>query len=556
MLKTISAVDRQASLSFTKLMALCALAHDEDYELSPKVKGNMKQWFSAAMPFAERFKISKPLFHSVINGLFRGYSPTDHDQMIENTEELAAVIKKKLTQIDKEPDVETHEYKILKDFQMVALRASEPALGRITKALSLLNDPTLSSLTRTEVNNQGDIVEQLADHVADMGGAGLEITPEMRKQYLGTEDLKQYNKLRRELNTVPKQFVMQFVRSSGQTTVPVNEVLRALKDAGIEHHSIPEGFRGSIDDLLGYYTETGLKLNGTPAGEVKMNPDYNPKTDNAYVCMAKAPMAKDYSRIYTVNYKQGNTEKKFQAVQDLQKVITKVRRKWKSDLQLGLEDKRAVLALACELVYLTSARVGSKTGNTAGEKTFGLVSLTAGHYKKRGNARLIEYKGKKGQLQKHALKPDTALTKLCIQYLDGLAEGKKRVEPLITYRGKPLTGSSINKYLKTLGVPAGVTIHKFRTLRGTLLANKVLEKSPFKSRTRQPTAKQVNDWLKKQLEKVAKELGHFTNGKLTVNTAIQNYIDPQILDDFFKEAEVRPNAVIARSIMLAKKSKG
>ena len=111
----------------------------------------------------------------------------------------------------------------------------------------------------------------------------------------------------------------------------------------------------------------------------------------------------------------------------------------------------------------------------------------------------------------------------------------------------------INKYLKSIGVPAGVTIHKFRTLRGTMLAATALGKSPFKNRATQPSAAVVNAWLKKQLEAVAKELGHFTNGKLTINTAIQNYIDPQLLEDFFKDAQVRPNAVIARSILLAKK---
>ena len=555
-----SAVEREASLSFTKLMALCALSHDDEYVLSPKVKGNIKKWFTAATPFAKRFGLDPDTFREVVKGMYRNYSPIEHEPMVEVTEELAADIKAVLPSIDREHDVESHEYKILKDFQMVALKGSEPALSRIIKAISSLNDPDLSSLTKTEVNDQKGIVKQLEKHVTKMGGAGLEITPEMRKDFVAAgkeslkgKKLKEYNRLRKELNASPKQFIMQYVRGTGQTTVPVQDVLKHLKDAGIEHHSVPVGYRGSMDDLLGYYTETGLRLNGTPAGDVKMNPEYNPKTDNTYVCIAQAPMAKGPSRIYTVNYRQGNTEKKFEAVQKFQKVISKVKAKWRSHLKQGIDTKEGILALCCEIVYLTSARVGSKAGNTAGEKTFGLTSLQAGHYKLRGNSRLLEYKGKKSQIQKHLIKPTSVINKLCIQYLDELAEGKKRVETLITYRGKPTTGNAINKYLKVIGVPAGVTIHKFRTLRGTELANNALEKSPFKNRSKSPTAKQANDWLKKQLEKVAKELGHFTNGKLTVNTAIQNYIDPQILDNFFKEAGVRPNAVIARSIMLAKK---
>lgn len=544
----LSAVEQDAVKAFAQILVYLSYMRSES-ELPRSAEKSLGSLLSRAEPFLTRFKIRKPLFTRIVKGMIDGEYPE------EDIADFIKIMRAKKDGIHRETDIDTHFYKLIQDCNSYIARGTESAMNRIAKAVSHFNNPNLSRMFLTEVDDQGDIETQLRKLVKRMTRTdGMEIDADQRKKLKEKkpELLKQYNKLRRELNAVPKNFITSFIRQTGKALVPVHEVIAALKKAGIKHHSIPSGYRGFIDDHLVYYTEAKLKLNGTPAGDVLMNPNYDAKKDDSYVCQAKAPMAKDYSRIYTVKFKAANTKKKFNVVGDLSNKVSSIRSKWLADLRKGTGDRRAILAMCCELVYLTSARIGSTNGNTAGEKTYGLTSLTVGHYKKRGDARLLEYKGKKAQIQKHLIPSKPLSSKLCVEYLDEMVIGKKRVDRLITFNGRPIAAKAINEYLKTLGVPAGVTIHKFRTLRGTVLARKAIDRSPFKNRKTQPTQKQVNDWLKKNLEKVAKELGHFNNGKLTVNTAIQNYIDPSLLEEFYEAAGVRPLAVIERSIKLAK----
>ena len=545
---SLSAVEQDAVKAFAQIMVYLAYMRSES-ELPRSAEKSLASLGSRAEPFLTRFKIRKPLFQRIVDSMADGNYPES------DLVDLSKILRGKKDIIHRETDIDTHFFKLIYDCTSYVARGTESAMARISKAVSHFHNPNLSRMFLTEVDDQGDIETKLQKLVKRMTRKdGMEIDADQRKKLKEKkpELLKQYNKLRRELNAVPKNFITSYIRQTGDRLVPVHDVVSQLKKAGIKHHSIPKGYKGFIDDHMVYYTEAKLKLNGTPAGEVLMNPNYDPKKDNGYVCQAKAPMAKDYSRIYTVKFKAANTQKKFNTVGTLADKVSSIRSKWLSDLRKGTTERNAVLAMCCELVYLTSARVGSTNGKTAGEKTYGLTSLTVGHYKKRGNDRLLEYKGKKAQIQKHVIPSKPLSAKLCVEYLDEMVQGKKRVDRLITFRGRPIAAKAINDYLRTLGVPAGVTIHKFRTLRGTVLARKTIDRSPFKNRSKAPTQKQVNDWLKKNLEKVAKELGHFNNGKLTVNTAIQNYIDPAVLEEFYETAGVRPLAVIERSIKLAK----
>jgi len=545
---SISAVDTDSVKAFSQVMVYLAYMRGIG-ALSNSALKTLASLESRSYPFLERFKIRKPLFKRIIEDT----SNNEYDE--DDWLALVKILRAKKDIIHAETDIDTHFYKLIFDCASYMIRGTDSALVRIGKAVSHFQDPNLGRMFLTSVADQGDILTKLKTIVRRMVKRdGLEIDADERKvlKVKKPDLLKQYNKLRRDLNAVPKDFVSSYIRQTGNSLVAIHEVIDQLHKAGIKHHSIPRGFKGYLDDTLSFYTEAKLKLNGVPAGEVLMNPSYDPKKDNGYVCQAKAPMAKDYSRIYTVKFKSDSTKKKFDAVGNLSTKVSSIRAKWLSDLRKGTAERAAVLAMCCELIYLTSARIGSTKGSTAGEKTYGFTSLIVGHYKKKGKARLLEYKGKKSQTQRHTIPDNPLSSKICIEYLDEMVIGKKRADRLITFRGRPVSPKSINDYLRTLGVPEGVTIHKFRTLRGTMIARKAIDRSPFKNRTKQPTQKQVNDWLKKSLEKVAKELGHFNNGKLTVNTAIQNYIDPSILEEFYEEAGVRPLAVIERSIKLAK----
>merc|ERR1712023_74600 len=86
----------------------------------------------------------------------------------------------------------------------------------------------------------------------------------------------------------------------------------------------------------------------------------------------------------------------------------------------------------------------------------------------------------------------------------GKRKPKVRKDRLITFNGRPISANVVNKYLREIGMPPKVTVHKFRTLRGTRLAKSIIDKCPLYERQRKPNAKQVNEWLKKALLKVAK----------------------------------------------------
>jgi hypothetical protein len=59
----------------------------------------------------------------------------------------------------------------------------------------------------------------------------------------------------------------------------------------------------------------------------------------------------------------------------------------------------------------------------------------------------------------------------------------------------------------------------------------------------------VQKWLEERILEVGKELGHMTNGKITANTAIQNYIDPSVISQFFDDyGVIRPNAKFQKAI--------
>jgi DNA topoisomerase IB len=516
---------------------------------------------ASARDFVEAFGLDTDLYSKMVRDLQRGESAYYNDDLDDLCQEFAQqlrpIVRKEL---EHDGSVGRTELSLIKDFNTVALttktETADKAIARIKKNVSTLNDITLNKVFRVEVGKQSDVITKLREVTTELGGTDIDIDPKIRSQFKGTDTLKEYNRLRRELNAVPKDFIMQKVRESGKPYLPVREIRESLGENGIRHHTVPDGFVGFIDDQMKYYTVEGKLLNGTPVGDVRMNPDYDPVKDNAYVCDARAPLAKGYQRIYTLDYKASTTQDKFKKVAEFDKKADALRKKWLREFKAsGVQKREGVLAMIAELVYQTSGRIGSKSGQTDGARTYGITTLLVGHYKQRGSNRLIEYPGKKAQIQKHKLSSANPNQRLLIEALDELASGKARKEPLITFRGRGITGNALNKYLASLGMPKGVTVHKFRTLKGTRIAKRILESSPLLERKRGLNATQVNKWLKSALEKVAKELGHFSNGKITVATAIANYIDPSVLVDFYEKLGMRMPANIEKVANLVSKER-
>ncbi|MNV26793.1 Eukaryotic DNA topoisomerase I, catalytic core [compost metagenome] len=341
------------------------------------------------------------------------------------------------------------------------------------------------------------------------------------------------------------------VRGANEKYLPLRDVVQKLKAMGVIHN-LPTGYVGNIDDLGNFYTTQGKKLLQNPSGEVLMNPKYDPSQDNAYVCSFTPPFAQKPTRAYTVEYRQDAKGAKFEIVLEVMPKLNALAKKWLPDLRLINKEKEGVLAALCEFIYDTSARVGNKNAMTDGEKTYAATQLEAKHFKFAQNSCTIKYIGKSAGAQEHKVSFLGVRGKQLGDALRKLHEGKKPNDAVFTFQGKQVTGTMINRYMHSLGFPKEFTIHKLRTARGTKLAMDILAACPFKKGDGTKDTV-VHKWLETELLKVGSELGHMSGEKVTSATAIQNYIAPELLAEFYSKLGMRPSAKVQKAIDSASK---
>ena len=550
---------------------MVAFSEQKGFKMPLDVYANLDDWYSNAIKFVHAFDIDEESFEELVEYLKDGHLIWDSENMLQLATNLSYSIRQAMKEsIANEHAVSRAQLEVIRKFNTVVNSKDETtrknALDKLTVLVSDLNDSSIARHFSVELGDQDELETKLKRLTSSMGGLDIDIDADTRKKYKDTDKLKEYNRLKRELNAIPKNFVMNLVRQSGKPYLGVRTVIDEIKAAGIRRHPIPEGFVGYIDDRMKYYTVQGKMLNGTPVGEVQMNPNYNPKKDDGYVCQTKAPMAQGWSNIYTVEHKAAGVAEKFAAVAVFDKKADSIRKRWLDTFKSeGITTRTGVIAGVCELVFQTYGRIGGASNATDGKATYGLTTLQVGHYYKKSNNRELKYPGKKSQEQRHRLLNSNPNQRRLIEMLDALSKdnilekGKRkpkvRKDRLITFNGRPISANVVNKYLREIGMPPKVTVHKFRTLRGTRLAKSIIDKCPLYERQRKPDAKQVNEWLKKALLKVAKDLGHFANGKLTVATAIANYIDPLILKDYYSKLETRMPVTIEKMVKLAEEGK-
>lgn len=229
-------------------------------------------------------------------------------------------------------------------------------------------------------------------------------------------------------------------------------------------------------------------------------------------------------------YKQSDVaksnKKKWGTVDQLMNKLPTIKASWQK-LLMANDPLGALLQFA----YLTSARVG-----TVGNTTFGASTLQAKHFtiKKNGTV-VVKYPGKgqggKAVMQEHKIEPN-AETKLLLKFIKERVGSIPKNQTVFTDTGRPYSNSEINSWLQSH--IKGMTIHKFRHLRGTSLAMTVLSKLTVPANVQQSKA---NNIFKHAVENIAKALGHYnaTSGKIPVGTAIKHYIDPNLMRTWFEE---------------------
>jgi DNA topoisomerase IB len=217
------------------------------------------------------------------------------------------------------------------------------------------------------------------------------------------------------------------------------------------------------------------------------------------------------------------------------------RKKWVKDLS-NPDPKTQAMAAMVEIIYLTQARIGGSSTNKEGEDRFGLSTLLVKHVKKTPKGMKFDYTGKKSTAQHHELVGNSPTTRKVMSIISELTSGKKPDDLVFTIHGKRILGSMVNRYLRSLGVPKGITVHKFRHTAGTQLALNILKKSPFK-KSEHPAQTAVEKWVKEEMKAVGEILHHRTGTgdkqKVTGMTAINAYISPEVLKSFFNNLGLR-----------------
>jgi DNA topoisomerase IB len=555
---SLSAVQKDSVVAFLKLLATLYVTYDQ--KLTKEQLRRMNMWASEASEFITKFKLTR-LATKALRLVVSGEDPNKDDDTDAAITELLIAMKEKMPLFQKETDINRIQLGLINDFRLAHM-GSETAARRLLKGVTSIGDPMVTQFYQHDFDalDHGSVYTKLAALVKRYGKVSGYIMPtEILEDWQAQAKAKgvkhpghaEYLMLRREVNDVYKKALANIVRSSNEKYLPLRDVMQRLKGMGVINN-LPANFVGNIDDLGNFYTTTGKKLLQNPSGEVLMNPKYDSATDNAYVCQFTPPFAQKPTRAYTVEYRQGAKSEKFEVVNSILPKLNALTKKWLPDLRLINKDKEGVLAALCEFIYDTSARVGNKNAATGGVKTYGATQLEVKHFKFAQNSCVIKYQGKSGGAQNHKVSFTSVRGKQLGEALRKLVEGKTGTDAVFTFANKPVTGAMINSYLHTLGFPKAFTVHKLRTARGTQLAMEILNSSPFKKGdgTKETV---VHKWLETELLKVGTELGHMSGEKVTSATAIQNYIAPEILAEFYSKLGMRPSSKVQKAIDSASK---
>jgi Topoisomerase IB len=557
---SLSAVQKEAVTSFLKLLATLYVTYDT--KLNPEQRRRMNLWRQQAEEFVTKFKMAK-LMDKAVKLVVAGNEPSNDDETDDAITDLLDSLKAKHPLFEKETDISRVQLNLIKDFRLAHF-GSESASKRLLRGVASIGDPMVTQFYTHDTDGVdfSETYDKLKALVKKYGKVNGYIMPtEVLEQWQATNKAKgqktaghaEYLQLRREVNDIFKKSLANMVRASGKPYLPLRDVIATMKAEGIVNN-LPAGFVGNVDDLNNFYTTAGKKLVQTPSGDVKMNPKYNAEEDNAYVCEFTPPFAQKASRAYTESYRTGAKAEKFDVVAQVLPKLAALTKKWLPDLRKVGKSKEGTLATLCEFIYDTSARVGNKNAATGGEKTYGATQLLAKHFKMApsGTTATVTYIGKSGGKQQHKLKFTTVRGKQLGDALRKLLEGKSPEDHVFTFKNAQVTGAMINRYLHGLGFPKAFTIHKLRTARGSEMAMEILKNSPFKKGGSWKD-RDVHKWLETELLKIGEELGHMSGEKVTSNTAIQNYISPEILGEFYAKLGIRPSPKVQKAIDSANK---
>lgn len=543
------------------LKILISFLKADEFDYGKDYLKKLAQWEPKAKQFLEQFGMLRT-FNRPIALLLEG-KDVSADAYAHTVKSCFDKLKEKKKKIENDTSLTKQQLGFLNDVRL-AYNGSDSAKKRLMAHAGYFKDAHISQMflhedDDVEESTQESLYHRLENHVRKYGKVAGTVMPETvlqewrdKAKEIGSNlpQHQEYLDMRRQRKAVYDKAIANIVRASGQHILDVAEIKDQL---GNIQNDIPEWFVGKMDDKGNYYTEAGLQLLNKPVGIGQMNPKYDPKDDNAYVCKYKAPFAQNYTNVQTIKSRTEGRVESFSIVQKMLPNLEQWVKKWLPDLAKGPGTLKGTAAAICEVIYQTSARIGSTRAATAGETTYGISTLLRRHLNFNDQRVIMTYLGKKAGKQKHVIRFTGEEQRLGLLHesLSEFVHEKKPDQYVFTFRGKPLSNANINGYLRELGFPEGFSIHKFRKLRGTAMAKVLMDKCPLGSRSKDA---QVNKWIEDQCLKIGKELGHMSGEKITATTAIANYIDPSVFAPVFEKTNTRPNSKIQKAMDLANAS--
>ena len=557
------------------LLAIVRYWHNVDNgeeQLLPKsVVAGVKKIYPTTLKFCKDVGLDHTLIKDLVTDITSGEQPSEYTE--QDTQDLVKALGSVLPAVRSLSYVQDIELSLYTDARSWLRSGSDNSYARIQKLIGKagLGKGLVHSFAAgapdaaPAVQAVREIVRKLTGRAGDQ--VPLEDTVALREKKPAL--WKDYLAAKRAVNEIYKQAIREYVRSSKDGNVDIDEAIAYLEKQGIPH-PLPKGYVGRVNEDGALMTEDGVLLKTGTGGDVMridpqativMNPAYNPNGGKGATWYFKtilptksASGRNNEQYFYTGEKLSENRAHKFQVIEGLMANEAKMVKRWRADLQGANFDKK-VLAAQCELVYDTCARVGGKDNANKKGQTFGLTTLRVGNVKRKGTSRILEYIGKDAALQKHVLKPSGQAMRTVIELLDDLTEGKVRNDLLWEHDGVIYDANKLRTYFKQVAGVPGATPHKLRHLRGTRLAQQELDKvleALQKSRSG-VSQSAVDKAFQAALTNVGKILGHVkgigAEQKTVWSTAAKNYVDPSVMVEFYKQFQqtgVRVPTFLAR----------
>lgn len=553
LIQVLAAAKPEEVADFIKVLYVAVIGLSSD-QVDKKLASEMTAW----LPKARR--VESELGTNILDDILALAKGKDFEEDKLTAVAKALRISLRQNEIQKDPHIPHNYVDMLMAATAYIMGRSERKLAQLIRLASDLDEPALTQAFVVQPTDQKSFVKPLRQIVRSLTKTdAIVLTAEQIKELKAKSPTmhRRYLELRKEFNASWRTALRSYVYDSGKKALPFDKVVKYLDGMGLQH-TLPAGFEGLIDGNGKIYTTAGkaIKTMPGPGFSVVMNPDYDPKKDDQYVFTTVNEEGERSQHVYTVSYSKAKTQEKFEKVHALMENMTAIQKKWMPHVRKGTKDPQCVASTMLEIMFQYSARIGSLGNQTKGKDTQGISTLLVKNVKVKGNQIVISYPGKDNVRQIHLIEGNSGIGKILANNLKMFTDGKEPTDFLFTYEWngteKRMTGNLVNKWFAKLGAPEGVTVHKLRHYRGSVMFEELLKENEDKIfNAKKPlTETQATKLLKLLATKVGQQLGHVRGvgkqQKVTPATAIQNYIDPGLMVGLYTRLGLRPPKFLAK----------